>query len=147
MMVILGGQVMPRIEWDDSFSVGINLIDEQHKMLIERTNAISEAVEMTRGLEKILQTLSFMIEYTEFHFSAEEKVMKENNYPKFDQHHKLHEDFKDRLNLMVQDFEEEGATTQLSEEITSYLTNWLVNHIKGIDTELGKILQEKGYKG
>jgi len=138
---------MPRIEWDNSFSVGINLIDEQHKMLIERTNAISEAVEMTRGLEKILQTLSFMIEYTEFHFSAEEEVMKKNDYPKFDQHHKLHEDFKARLNLMVQDFEEEGATTGLSEEITDYLTNWLVNHIKGIDTELGKILQEKGFKG
>lgn len=137
---------MPRIEWDDSFSVGINLIDEQHKMLIERTNAISEAVEMKRGLEKILQTLEFMIEYTEFHFSAEEKVMKDNDYPKFTEHHKLHEDFKARLNLMVQDFEEEGATSGLSEEITTYLNNWLVTHIKGIDTELGKILQEKGFE-
>ncbi|MGY5872345.1 MAG: bacteriohemerythrin [Candidatus Thorarchaeota archaeon] len=138
---------MPSIEWDDSFSVGINLIDEQHKMLIERTNAIAEAVDMKRGLEKIMQTLSFMIEYTEFHFSAEEKVMTDNDYPKFDEHHKLHEDFKSRLNLMIQDFEEEGATSVLSEEITSYLTSWLVNHIKGIDTELGKILQEKGFKG
>ena len=138
---------MPSIEWDDSFSVGINLIDEQHKMLIERTNAIAEAVDMKRGLEKIMQTLSFMIEYTEFHFSAEEKVMTDNDYPKFDEHHKLHEDFKSRLNLMIQDFEEEGATSVLSEEITSYLTSWLVNHIKGIDTELVKILQEKGFIG
>lgn len=138
---------MPRIEWDDSFSVGISLIDEQHKMLIERTNAIAVAVEMKRGLEKIMQTLNFMIEYTEFHFSEEEKVMKDNDYPKFTEHHKLHEDFKDRLNLMVQDFEEEGATAGLSEEITSYLNNWLVNHIKGIDTELGQILREKGFKG
>jgi len=51
-------------------------------MLIERTNTISEAVENTRGLEKIMQTLDFMIEYTEFHFSAEEKVMTDNDYPK-----------------------------------------------------------------
>jgi hemerythrin len=137
---------MPGIVWDDSYSVGINLIDEQHKMLIERTNAISEAMEMKRGLEKILQTLEFMIEYTEFHFSAEEKVMKDNDYPKFTEHHKLHEDFKGRLNLMVQDFEEEGATSGLSQEITTYLNNWLVTHIKGIDTELGQILRDKGYK-
>ncbi len=137
---------MPRIEWDDSFSVGIDLIDEQHKMLIERTNAISEAVENRRGLGKIMQTLSFMFEYTEFHFSAEEKVMTDNGYPKFDEHHKLHEDFKSRLNLMVQDFEEEGATSGLSQEITTYLNNWLVTHIKGIDTELGQILRDKGYK-
>ncbi|MBE0527558.1 MAG: hemerythrin family protein [Candidatus Thorarchaeota archaeon] len=138
---------MPSIDWDESFSVGINLIDEQHKMLIKRTNAISEAVEMTRGLEKIMQTLSFMIEYTEFHFSEEEKVMVENGYHRLSEHQKLHEDFKKRLNSMVQDFEEEGATTGLSEEITSYLTNWLVNHIKGIDTELGNILREKGFVG
>ena len=137
---------MPRIEWDDSFSVGIKLIDEQHQMLIERTNAISDAVANSRGLGKITQTLDFMIKYTEFHFSAEEKVMIDNDYPKWAEHHKLHEDFKARLNLMVQDFEEDGATSGLSEDITTYLTNWLVNHIKGIDTELGKILREKGYK-
>ena len=137
---------MLRIEWDESLSVGINLIDEQHKMLIERTNAISEAMEMKRGLEKILQTLEFMIEYTKFHFSAEEKIMKDNDYPKFTDHHKLHEEFKARLNLMVQDFEEEGATSGLSQEITTYLNNWLVTHIKGIDTELGQILRDKGYK-
>ncbi|MHA1135013.1 MAG: bacteriohemerythrin [Candidatus Thorarchaeota archaeon] len=70
------------MECDESLSVGIELIDEQHKMLIERTNTISEAVENTRGLEKIMQTLDFMIEYTEFHFSAEEKVMTDNDYPK-----------------------------------------------------------------
>lgn len=138
--------LMPSLEWNDDLSVGIGLIDEQHKMLIERTNAIAEAVEMKRGLEKILQTLSFMIEYTEFHFSAEEKVMIDNDYPKLAEHQKLHEDFKARLNQMVEDFEEDGATPALSEEITTYLTNWLVNHIKGIDTELGKILREKGYE-
>ena len=138
---------MPGIVWDESFSVGIELIDEQHKMLIERTNAIAETVEMKRGLEKIMQTLSFMIEYTEFHFSEEEKVMIANDYHKLAEHQKLHEDFKKRLNLMVQDFEEEGATSGLSEEITAYLTSWLANHIKGIDTELGKILQDKGFKG
>jgi len=42
-------------------------------MLIIRTNAIAEAVEMDRGLEKILQVLNFMIGHTEFHFSAKKK--------------------------------------------------------------------------
>ncbi len=138
---------MPFFDWDESLSIGIDLIDEQHKMLIDKINAISEAVENKRGLEKILQTLDFMIDYTEFHFSAEEKIMKENEYPKLAEHHKLHEGFKERLNLMVRDFEEEGATAGLSEEITAYLKNWLINHIKGTDAQLGKMLQDKGFKG
>jgi hemerythrin len=137
---------MPRIEWNDSFLVGVELIDEQHKMLIERTNTLTEAIEKTRGLEKILQTLGFMIDYTEFHFSAEEEIMDKYAYPRMEKHQKLHEDFIIRLNQMVEEFEAEGATTALSQSICAFLNSWLINHIKEVDTELGKFLMHEGFK-
>jgi len=138
---------MPRIEWDESFLVGVELIDEQHKMLIDRTNALTDAIEKTRGLEKILQTLGFMIDYTEFHFSAEEEVMTKYAYPKMEKHQNLHGDFIIRLNQMVEEFEAEGATTPLSKSICAFLTSWLINHIKEVDTKLGQFLRREGYKG
>jgi len=67
---------MGKIKWDDSLSVKINLIDTQHKMLIQRLSDLSEAIETSQGEKKIIQTLAFLIEYTEFHFSTEEKNMK-----------------------------------------------------------------------
>jgi hemerythrin len=138
---------MAIIEWDESLLVCVELIDEQHKMLIERANALTEAIEKTRGLEKILQTLGFMTDYTKFHFSAEEKVMEKFEYPKMTEQKEQHEYFKHRLNQMVEEFEEEGATTALSRSIGAFLSSWLVNHIKAVDTQLGTFLTQKGFKG
>ena len=134
---------MTEIEWDDSLSVGVDLIDEQHKMLIQRIKDLSDAVNSSRGAGQIGKTLGFMIDYTNFHFSTEEKHMTELGYPGFDIHKQQHEEFKSTLNDMVTEFEEDGATAQLSEGVNTYLISWLVKHIKSIDTKFGEFLQEK----
>jgi hemerythrin len=138
---------MTEIEWDDSLSVGVDLIDEQHKMLIQRMKDLAEAVRSSRGAEQIVKTLGFMIDYTEFHFSTEEKHMTELGYPLFKSHKQQHEEFKSTLNDMVMEFEEDGATAQLGEWVNNYLINWLVKHIKSVDTKLSEFLQEKGFEG
>ena len=137
---------MTEIQWDDSLSVNVELIDEQHKMLIQRIKDLSDAVNSSRGATEIGKTLGFMIDYTEFHFSTEEKHMKELDYPGFDVHRKQHDEFKSTLNEMVMEFEEDGATAQLSEWVNQYLINWLVDHIKSIDTKLAAFLQDKGFE-
>ena len=136
---------MSKIEWDDSLSVGVELIDNQHKMLIERLNDLSGAIEMTQGEGSIVQTLDFLIEYTAFHFSAEEKCMAEHDYPGLDDQKKQHEQFKASLRNMVEDYEYEGVTRALTTSVNVFLGNWLVNHIKGMDLKLGEFLQEKGF--
>ena len=138
---------MTEIQWDDSLSVGVDLIDEQHKMLIQRIKNLSDAVNSSRGAIEIGKTLGFMIDYTEFHFSTEEKHMAKLGYPGYDTHRQQHEKFKSTLNEMVMEFEEDGATAQLSEWVNNYLINWLVNHIKSIDTKLSVFLKEKGFEG
>lgn len=135
---------MKKIEWDSSLAVGVDTIDEQHKMLIERLNDLSEAIEMTQGEGGVLQTLDFLIEYTDFHFSAEEKYMAEHDYPGLDYQKKQHEEFKASLKDLVDDYEYEGVTRALTTSVNVFLLNWLVNHIKGVDHKLGEFLQEKG---
>lgn len=135
---------MSEIKWDDSLSVNVDLIDEQHKMLIQRLADLSDAFQ--RGLEqnKVMKTLEFMIDYTDFHFSAEEKVMEENSYPGLEEQKKQHEEFKKTLNNILEDYKEEGTTTAIATEINVFLLNWLVKHIKGTDSKLGNFLIEKG---
>ena len=77
--------------------------------IIQKIKDLSEAVSVTRGLEKILQTLEFMIDYTEFHFGTEEKHMTELGYPETENHKERHKEFVSTLNHMVEDFEEEVA--------------------------------------
>ncbi|MFX1270585.1 MAG: bacteriohemerythrin [Promethearchaeota archaeon] len=132
------------ISWDDSLSVGVELIDEQHKMLIERINNLSIAVAKYMGHTKIIETLLFMTEYTDFHFSTEERYMKELDYPAMENHIKQHEEFKSMLNTLEDDFKEDGATKVVSKSINTFLGNWLFNHIKVVDVNFGKFLREKG---
>ncbi|MGA1873311.1 MAG: hemerythrin, partial [Thermoplasmatota archaeon] len=60
---------MERIEWDQSLSVGVELIDEQHRMLISRLDDLSSALQQHQEGALVLKTLDFLSKYTHFHFS------------------------------------------------------------------------------
>ena len=49
---------MARIEWENSLSIGVELIDEQHKMLIQRLSDLSKAIEMSRGEVEIVKNIN-----------------------------------------------------------------------------------------
>jgi hemerythrin len=135
---------MSKIEWSDSLSVGVELIDEQHKMLIQRLSDLSSAFRMGMEQNKVIKTLDFMIDYTDFHFSTEEKVMAENDYPGLEEQKEQHEEFKGTLNNILEDYREEGTTPAIATSINVFLLNWLMKHIMGSDSKLGEFLNEKG---
>ncbi len=134
---------MEKIQWDDSLSIGVDLIDGQHKMLIRRLNEVSEAIEMNQGEGAIAKTLDFLIDYTKFHFSSEEKQMAEQNYPGLDLQKQQHEEFKNSLRQFEEDFKEDGATPSLASHIRDFLFNWLIRHIKDVDHKFGEFLNNK----
>jgi hemerythrin len=134
------GNNMEKIEWDESFSIGVDLIDGQHKMLIQRLSEVSEAIEMSQGEGSIAKTLDFLIDYTDFHFSSEEKQMAERNYPHLEHQKQQHEEFRKSLRQFEQDFKEDGATQSLANHIRDFLYNWLIRHIKDVDHKFGEFL-------
>ncbi len=134
---------MSDFKWDDSLSVGVDLIDEQHKMLIEKLADLSDALKKSMEFNEILKTLEFMIDYTDFHFTAEEKTMAEHDYPGLESQQEQHAEFKTTLDNILEDFKEEGPTKSIATSVNVFLLNWLINHIKGVDLQLGKFLAEK----
>jgi hemerythrin-like metal-binding protein len=135
---------MEKIEWDQNLSIGIRLIDEQHKALIKRLNDVSVAIEANIGERENSKTLEFLADYADYHFSAEEKQMAEQRYPGLEAQKMKHREFLDTLSNLDQDFEEEGSTRALSDAINNFLFNWLTNHIQGLDKQFGNFLSEKG---
>lgn len=137
---------MVRIEWTDGLSVGIELVDNQHKELLEKLNDISHAIEHNHSVESITKTLDFMMEYTDYHFGTEERHMEATDYPRIEYHKKMHKEFVDTLKGMTEDYLEDGATQGLAESVNVFLFNWLVKHIKGVDGAFGKYLKENDIK-
>jgi hemerythrin len=133
-----------KIEWNDSLSVGVALIDEQHKEWIKHLNDLAAAFDSHLGVEHIAQTLGFLIDYTYYHFGTEEKHMTAHNYPGLAAHRLKHGELKTTLKNLVDDFQEEGATQPLADAIDTFLGNWLINHIEEVDRAFGTFLKENG---
>ncbi len=134
---------MEKIIWSNDLSIGVELIDEQHKMLIQHLNDLSKAIESHHSISEIGKTLGFLIDYTDFHFSDEEKQMSESNYPGLEHQKLKHEEFKTTLDDLVEYFKEDGATHTLADSLDNLLINWLIQHICVVDLEFGTFLKEK----
>ena len=76
------------LEWDDKYSVGISIIDEQHKKLFDLINRTLYAKELGYNKEALRVILEGMTYYTLKHFKTEENYMKEFNYPEYQSHKK-----------------------------------------------------------
>jgi hemerythrin len=134
---------MEKILWQNNLSVGIELIDNQHKQWISHYNDIVESITSQQNKTQVSKTLGFLIDYTEVHFSAEEKYMSASSYPGFKEHKAKHDGLRATLANLVKEFEEEGATTQLSEAIDTFLGHWLIRHIQEVDIKFGEFAREK----
>lgn len=133
---------MGKIRWQNNLSVGIELIDNQHKQWIEHYNNIVESIASQQDRTQISKTLGFLIDYTERHFSAEEKYMSANKYAGLQEHKAKHDELRSTLATLVKEFEEEGATTQLSKAVDTFLGNWLIKHIQEVDMRFGAFVRE-----
>lgn len=135
---------MARMQWDESLAVGVGLIDEQHKQLIKRLDDLAKAVGENQGPTAVASTLSFLSEYTEFHFSEEEKHMAALNYPGLADQKAMHQEFRTVLKSLDVDFETDGASDFLAKQVDTFLITWLAKHIQQSDSKFGKFLQNQG---
>jgi hemerythrin len=135
---------MKKIQWDDSLSVGVSAIDEQHKTWIGRYNSVVEAIESRGGPAPVTNTLGFLIDYTDVHFSTEEGFMTQAGYPALGAHKEKHEELRGTVAGLVQDFEEEGETHVLETAVETFLGNWLIDHIRETDQLFGAFVKANG---
>ena len=135
---------MKKLEWQDNLSVGVDLIDGQHKKWIDHFNDVADAVDAGHGDDKITETLGFLIDYTTEHFATEELHMSATGYAGLEEHMARHAELKNTLDNLVQEFEEEGATRILAESINTFLGNWLVKHIQDVDMTFGDFVRDSG---
>lgn len=121
------------IEWSNELSVGIEEIDEQHKVLVELLNNISEATQQRRGQEKAEEILNKLIEYAKIHFAVEESLMRIMGYPGYEDHKLRHQELMySVLDLMTK---VNHRKLTIGFELQFFLKNWLTKHILETDKQ------------
>ena len=124
-------------EWSSELETGCQSIDEQHKQLVTALNDLLWACEHGGRRAELQSTVDFLVAYTIKHFADEEAFQLKHNYPDYNRHKQLHEDFKLVASELAERLLQDGATIGLIAEVRSTLGDWLVNHIKGEDRKIG----------
>ncbi len=133
---------MSHIVWDEKYSVNIEVIDEQHKKIIEVLGNLFEEMGKKKSREVLKAILDQMIWYAGEHFATEEIFMKQYGFPGYEEHKKEHEAFKGKVTIFQKDFA--AGKESLSANMVRFLTEWLDHHIVEIDKQYGPFLNEKG---
>lgn len=121
---------MALFNWSVQYETGIFMVDTQHKKLVEAINTLHEAMKDGKGKEKAESTLNFLVDYTVQHFTAEEGLMKQKNYPDFVNHKAVHDKLVNEVKNMRTNY---LAGKVLPMEVSSFMSDWLKTHILGTD--------------
>jgi len=130
------------ISWNDSMSVNVDEIDNQHKKLLDIINELHEAILKRKPRKILLKILGEMTDYSVYHFKTEEKYFDKFNYPDKKSHVKEHEDFINHIIEFTNGYKEQRIL--LSMDMINFLKDWLYNHIMEEDHKYSEFLNEHG---
>lgn len=135
---------MPKLTWNDKFSVKIAQIDSQHKKLIDLVNQLSDAMAVGKGKEVLGPILDALISYTQVHFANEEKLMLAHGYPGLAAHVAEHRKLTTEV-IQIQERYRKGGVG-LTIPVLNFLNEWLTKHILNTDMQYSGFLVAKGVK-
>lgn len=129
---------MKDLVWDNTLSVEVDEIDEDHRKLVDLLNMLTHSIEQGDDASYIEAILDELISCTVWHFRHEERLMLKYGYDATDEHKAEHSKLIESIEALKQKFVEEGMT--VSDEDIEFLEHWLTGHILGTDMELGAYL-------
>ena len=123
---------MGKFAWTEQLNIGIEVIDQQHRCIVEYINQLDDARSNNLSREEIRWLLNDLVDYTVSHFAFEESLQEEARYPFFKSHKKVHDLFALRVGEFQAKFEQ---GEDVSKGLNSMLVTWLFNHIKRDDAD------------
>ncbi len=133
---------MALMTWNDRYSVGVKVLDDQHKGLVDTLNKLHGAMMKGQAREITGSLLRQLVEYTREHFASEEKLMTSTRYPALAQHKAKHKELTAQVSEFVHSYEKGTASINL--DLMNFLRDWLGTHILKEDHEYGPWLNKNG---
>jgi hemerythrin len=121
---------MKKIVWKDEFSVGVERLDQQHRIFFRSKNVSSALVDLTN--------------YVSEHFLLEERLLQENGYPTLLEHSKKHTLYSERVAEFCK--ESLDGKSEVPDELIAFLADWWTSHILHEDMQYKAFFDEKGVK-
>lgn len=135
---------MMNIEWAEELSVGNEVIDSEHKKLMELASDIAYAGQAMDSLV-LLRAIKRFRSCINCHFINEEQFAQVLNFP-FSMHKVAHQNMLAELSLTTRELENGMEITQVfAERYAQFLRDWLIKHIAEDDMQMKPALQSGSY--
>jgi hemerythrin-like metal-binding protein len=135
------------VTWSEKYAVGIELIDNQHRELVNLTNKLYQASRINEStLSQVFKdAMSQMVEYVRFHFTAELELLKRIKYPEYEKHKNLH----DVLVKQILDSAKAAGEGKkfIPYKFTNDLKDWVFGHIAIFDQNYAAYVRDQKKKG
>ena len=128
--------------WTDDYALGIQAIDEQHKGFFEACHRLYDAILNCEGEKMVEESVAFLRDYASRHFQTEESFMAKHAYPHLEQHKKLHTEFLEVLDSLMDELELFGPSQHLADRALEISQEWLINHIIEEDTRYAQYIKD-----
>ena len=120
---------MAYLAWTRNLDTGIEVIDGQHRRIVEYINQLHDA-RLSQNRESIGRIIDDTVDYTLSHFGFEEALIEDAGYEFARPHKRVHELFIKRVTEYKQRFD---GGENVADELHSLLSRWLFNHILNDD--------------
>ena len=134
---------MPLIVWTDHMSVGVKLLDNDHKKLVLLVNNLHDGVVAGHARPELESIFAKLVDFTRLHFSQEERLLAETGYQGWAAHRQEHNQLLDQLIEMQARFLS-GADGAKDQDVMNQLRTWLFKHTHGADQDFVSHLKAKG---
>jgi hemerythrin len=118
---------MPQLLMRDAFVTGIESIDAEHRVLIDRFNSLSEAVTNHEPHDLVDLALRALIRETRKHFANEERLLEEHDYRDIDAHRDEHVGLLHQVEQYAARYR--AGTLAMNQHMMALLKDWLSDHI------------------
>lgn len=125
--------------WSPSLAIGVEEIDAQHEELFRRAERLVRALR-TGDRAGVDALFTYLAGYAEKHFLVEERLMEAAGYPGLDAHRSAHARFRADLDAHLGAYAADGGNAGAGLALHNWLSDWLREHLAGLDQELGRYL-------
>lgn len=131
-------------EWRNELSVGVSVIDEDHKKLLGLLNELEYVnnADATSKKAAIESVISELMDYTDYHFKREEVLMQACGYPGLMSHKQTHEILQAQTKNHLENYKRDSLAFD-SNVFCIFLRNWLLEHIAVMDKDYESWMRDK----
>lgn len=136
------GKRMVKLEWLDSFSIGIEAIDNDHKAILQIMQDVQEAIQ-SKEYDRCIVLLDDLVDLGTAHFLREEVYLAKVSYPYIEEHIQYHQDLLQKVKsvkAICNNVEDHGGI----EECFNGMAEFLIDDIIAGDLQFKSYLEARG---